>query len=77
MSTTPDSRLSEQEALAITSALMEDRDQDAFLMITGSEDLRTLVLAACTIAAAVLKHGGIDGARYLEWRQQNLASEEN
>ncbi|MDI3210494.1 hypothetical protein [Arthrobacter sp. AL12] len=75
MSTTADSRLSEQEALAVTKALMEDRDSDAFLMITGSTNPRALALVACGLAAAALTHGGIDGARWLAERQQAIAAE--
>ncbi|WP_248762679.1 hypothetical protein [Pseudarthrobacter sp. SSS035] len=75
MSTTAESRLVEQEALAVTRALMEARDSDAFLMVTGSTSPRTLALVACGLAAAVLTHGGIDGARWLEERQQAIAAE--
>ncbi len=75
MSTTPDSRLSEQEALAVTQALMQAREDDAYLMITGSTNPRALALVACGLAAAALTHGGIDGARWLAERQLAIAAE--
>lgn len=75
MSTSPESRLSEQEALAVTQALMQGRENDAFLMITGSTSPKGLALVACGLAAAALTHGGFDGARWLSERQLAIAAE--
>ena len=76
MTTSLNSRLSEQEALAVTKALMQGRESDAFLMVSGSENPKTLALLACGLAAAALKHGTLDGARWLDLRQQSVAAEE-
>lgn len=75
MTTSPEAQLAEQEALAVTQALMEGRESDAFLMITGSDSPTRLALAGCGLAAAVLRHGRIDGARWLAERQMTIASE--
>ncbi|RKO24498.1 hypothetical protein D7Z96_08695 [Pseudarthrobacter phenanthrenivorans] len=76
MSTTADSRVAEQEALAVTRALMEGRQEDAFLLVTGSSHPMALAHTACGLAAAALTHGSTSGARWLEQRQQALAVEE-
>lgn len=68
-------RVAEQEALAAVRALMEGRQEDAGLMIRGSESVQVLALMACGLAASVLKQGAIDGPRWLDQRQAALAAE--
>lgn len=77
MTTSTESRLPEQEALAVTRAMMEGRQADVFTMITGSEHPRALALMACGIAASALTHGDIDGARWLAQRQAQVAAEDS